>query len=62
MCCGLFRKRHQLLPTRDVRAVLVQSDTLVIAPLRNENWWLPFWLEHHRAAGVGHFTIVEWKE
>jgi hypothetical protein len=54
-----FRKRRELsafsLKTKAIR----RHDALLFAAMRNEMMRLPFFLQHYRALGVGHFLIVD---
>jgi glycosyltransferase involved in cell wall biosynthesis len=54
-----LRKRGQLRSVAD-RTQNIQPDTILGAmTVRNEIVRLPFFLEHHRKLGVGHFLIVD---
>ncbi|MEP4196338.1 MAG: glycosyltransferase family 2 protein [Aliishimia sp.] len=54
-----FRSRHQLTLTQDNRATIPTDAILGFTTLRNEIMRLPFFLEHYRRLGVGHFFIVD---
>ena len=54
-----FRKRRQLTNINDRTRQIRPGQILVFSTMRNEMVRLPFWLEHHRALGVGHFLIVD---
>ena len=54
-----LRKRRQLKSVIDRTAQIRPDDMLVFSTVRNEALRLPFFLEHHRKLGVGHFLIVE---
>lgn len=51
-------KRRQLAQVQNRTGAITPSDILAFACLRNEIDRLPYWLDHHRALGVGHFLIV----
>ncbi|GAA6209773.1 hypothetical protein NBRC116601_30660 [Cognatishimia sp. WU-CL00825] len=54
-----FRARRQLQTVSD-RTGVVQGDmVLAVCVLRNEISRLPYFLEHYRALGVGHFLCVD---
>lgn len=53
-----FRKRRQLSPLADRTGSIAPSSVLCFATVRNEELRLPYWLDHHRRLGVGHFLIV----
>ena len=53
-----LRKRHELSPCK-VRLGQINPDSILcFATIRNERARLPYFLDHHRALGVGHFLIV----
>lgn len=54
-----FLKRRQLTPIANRMAEIGAGTILAFATMRNEIARLPYWLEHHRKLGVGHFLIVE---
>lgn len=53
-----FRKRRQIVAVADRTRAIVPGAVLCFAVVRNEALRLPYWLEHHRRLGVGHFLIV----
>ncbi len=54
-----FRKRRQLTPLSD-RTGNIRPDTILcFSTVRNEAVRLPYFLEHHRKLGVGHFLFVD---
>ncbi len=54
-----LRARHNLVPAKIRTAAIRPDDILAATVLRNEIDRLPYFLEHHRALGVGHFLIVD---
>lgn len=54
-----FRSRHQLSLVSDHRRAIDGQTILCLATVRNEADRLPFFLEHYRRLGVGHFMIVD---
>ena len=54
-----IRKRRQLEAVADRTDAIRPGDILVTATMRNEMVRLPFFLEHYRKLGVGHFLIVD---
>ncbi len=54
-----FRKRRELSIVADNLRAIRSSDVLCFTTVRNESARLPFFLEHYRALGVGHFFIVD---
>ncbi len=54
-----LRKRGQLRPLADRTAAIRPADILGLATVRNEALRLPYFLDHHRRLGVGHFLIVD---
>lgn len=52
-----FRARHQLSPI--VTRKIAPGAILCFSTMRNESQRLPFFLEHGRRLGVGHFLIVD---
>lgn len=54
-----FRKRRQLSVVADRTGDIRPGMILGAATMRNERMRLPFFLEHHRKLGVGHFLIVD---
>lgn len=54
-----LRKRRQLTPVIDRTAAIRPRDILVASTVRNEAVRLPFFLDHHRKLGVGHFLFVD---
>lgn len=54
-----FRKRRELKPVADRSRSIAPDQVLAFATVRNEAQRLPFFLEHYRKIGVGHFLIVD---
>jgi len=54
-----LRARRQLSPVVDNTHRVGARDILVVVVLRNERQRLPFFLQHYRALGAGHFLIVD---
>lgn len=54
-----FRARRQLRLVQDNRAAIRKSDVILFAVFRNESARLPYFLEHYRALGVGHFILID---
>lgn len=54
-----FRARRKLRLVQDNRSAIGPSDVILFAVLRNEALRLPYFLEHYRALGVGHFIFVD---
>lgn len=54
-----YKKSKQLARDTDRTGQIGPSDILCFTTLRNEALRLPFFLEHHRRLGVGHFLIVD---
>ena len=54
-----FRKRHDLTLISDKRSAIGSDNVLSFTTLRNEEMRLPFFLDHYRRLGVGHFLIVD---
>ncbi|MEO1795851.1 MAG: glycosyltransferase family 2 protein [Pseudomonadota bacterium] len=54
-----WRKRHDLKCLSDRTDAIGPTDILSFSTVRNEASRLPFFLEHHRALGVGHFFVVD---
>ncbi len=54
-----FRSRHALKLVSDRRADMAAADVLGVSVMRNEYLRLPFFLDHYRRLGVGHFLIVD---
>lgn len=54
-----LRKRRQLRPLADRTAAIRPGTILGLMTVRNEAARLPWWLDHYRALGVGHFLIVD---
>jgi glycosyltransferase involved in cell wall biosynthesis len=53
------RKAPQLLCLNDRSAQITKGMILAAVTVRNEASRLPYFLDHHRALGVGHFLIVD---
>lgn len=51
-------KGRQLSVVRNQTSNIQPADVLCFACVRNEAQRLPFWLEHNRKLGIGHFLIV----
>ena len=54
-----FRKRREIVPVLRNTGSIKAKDVLLFACLRNEMMRLPFFLDHYRRLGVGHFLIVD---
>lgn len=54
-----FRKRRQLKVVSDKTGQIARDDILAMATVRNEVVRLPFFLDHYRKLGVGHFLFVD---
>ncbi|NIZ12193.1 glycosyltransferase family 2 protein [Phaeobacter sp. HF9A] len=54
-----FRARHRLSLVADNTAQIRPEDILVFCVLRNERQRLPYFLEHYRDLGAGHFLVVD---
>lgn len=54
-----LRKRHQIKRLSWRADHISAQMPLAFATIRNEIDRLEFWLEHHRAMGIGHFLIVD---
>lgn len=54
-----FRKRRQLKPVIDRTGQIEPGAVLCASTVRNEAVRLPFFLDHHRKLGVGHFLFVD---
>lgn len=54
-----FRKRRELSLISDRRDAIRPQMILGFATMRNETVRLPFYLDHYRRLGVGHFLIVD---
>lgn len=54
-----FRSRWNLTLISDNRAVIQPGMILSFVTLRNEAMRLPFYLDHYRKLGVGHFFVVD---
>lgn len=54
-----LRKRRQIEVMSDRTKTIKPDDILVFACLRNEDVRIPYWLDHYRRLGVGHFLIVD---
>ncbi|MGH1463984.1 MAG: glycosyltransferase family 2 protein [Cognatishimia sp.] len=54
-----FRARRQLHAICDRTGLLQRDMVLAVCVLRNELTRLPFFLQHYRALGVGHFLCVD---
>lgn len=54
-----LRSRHQLTLVQDNRARIGKESILCFTTLRNEVIRLPYFLDHYRALGVGHFLLVD---
>lgn len=54
-----FRKRHELRAVADRTGAIRPDTILCFSTVRNEAARLPWFLEHHRRLGVGHFLFVD---
>ena len=54
-----FRSRWALRQVTDNRHVIAPDTILGFVTLRNEIMRLPYYLEHYRKLGVGHFFVVD---
>ena len=54
-----FRSRRQLRSVQDRVAAIGPGTILVASVVRNEIIRLPWFLDHYRRLGVGHFLIVD---
>lgn len=54
-----FRSRHRMRRVEDRTTMIRAGDILAVMVLRNEIARLPFFLEHYRRLGVGHFLVVD---
>lgn len=54
-----FRSRRQLRALADRTAAIGPATILGFATVRNEGLRLPYFLDHHRRLGIGHFLIVD---
>ncbi|MEL6640698.1 MAG: glycosyltransferase family 2 protein [Pseudomonadota bacterium] len=54
-----YAKSKQLTQDTDRTGQIGPSDILCFTTVRNEALRLPFFLEHHRRLGVGHFLVVD---
>lgn len=54
-----FRKRHDLKLVRDRTDQITADTILCFATMRNEADRLPYFLDHYRELGVGHFLVVD---
>ena len=54
-----FRKRRELTLVSDNRSAITKGSILCFTTLRNEAIRLPFFLDHYRKLGVGHFFVVD---
>ncbi|MFN3661453.1 glycosyltransferase family 2 protein [Yoonia sp.] len=55
----IWRKRHEITPVQ-VRPDAIRPDTILcFATVRNEMARLPYFLEHYRKLGIGHFLFVD---
>ncbi len=54
-----LRKRRQLAPVADRTDRIAPDAILGAMTVRNEMLRLPFFLDHHRRLGVGHFLVVD---
>jgi hypothetical protein len=55
----IWRKRREITPVQDRTALIRPEMILGFATIRNEMARLPFFLDHYRRLGVGHFLIVD---
>jgi glycosyltransferase involved in cell wall biosynthesis len=54
-----FRSRNRLVAVADRTGTIAKDDILAVVVVRNEARRLPYFLNHHRALGVGHFLVVD---
>ena len=54
-----WSKRDELRPVADRTTAIRDKDILAFSCIRNESVRLPWFLEHNRRLGVGHFLIVD---
>ncbi|WP_333831264.1 glycosyltransferase family 2 protein [Pararhodobacter sp.] len=54
-----FRKRGELVPVIDRTADIAPGAIVLFCTFRNEALRLPYFLEHYRSLGVGHFIFVD---
>lgn len=54
-----FRSRRQLTLLANQTGKIASNDILLVSTMRNEIARLPWFLQHYRRMGVGHFLIVE---
>ncbi|MFK7745069.1 MAG: glycosyltransferase family 2 protein [Roseobacter sp.] len=54
-----FRKRREISCISRKTGSIRAEDILLFATVRNESLRLPYFLEHYRKLGVGHFLIVD---
>jgi len=54
-----LRKRRQLRPVTNNTRRITKTDILAAITVRDEAIRLPFFLDHYRALGVGHFLFVD---
>ena len=52
-------RRHDLRRLRVDEGAIAAAPILAFSTIRNECERLPFFLDHHRALGVGHFLVVD---
>ena len=55
----VVRRRGRLTPVADRTGQIKPDDLLLFSTLRNELVRLPFFLDHYRRMGIGHFLIVD---
>lgn len=54
-----LRSRSHLTPVQDRSATIRPGMVLCFSVIRNETLRLPYYLDHHRRLGVGHFLFVD---
>jgi hypothetical protein len=54
-----LRRRHDISRLRVDEAAIAAAPILAFSTVRNEIDRLPYFLNHHRALGVGHFLVVD---
>lgn len=54
-----WRKRHEATSVVDRTNAITRGAVLGFATVRNETLRLPYFLQHHRELGVGHFLFVD---
>lgn len=55
----IWRKRRQLTPVQSRNAAISPDTILCFTTVRNEMARLPYFLDHYRRLGIGHFLFVD---